>query len=73
MRTCEDNTLTPVQHKHTHTHLHYTGGPAWRKAKALCLLSPVGGPDKSSNLTGKQSIMFGQTYLGKALTLFSLT
>lgn len=55
------------------THPHYTGGPAWRRAKAPSLLSLVGGPDKSNNLTGKQAVMFGQTYLRKALTLLSLT
>ena len=69
----------PLHHTHTythiltHTHTHYTGGPSWRGAKAPSLLSLMGGPDKSNNLTGKQAIMFGQTYLRKALTILSLT
>ncbi len=74
-RQTHQHECTSLQYEHTHTltHPHYTGGPAWRRAKAPSLLSLVGGPDKSNNLTGKQAVMFGQTYLRKALTLLSLT
>lgn len=38
------------------------------RAKARSSLSPpVGGPDKGNNLTGKQGVVFGQSYLTACL------
>lgn len=37
------------------------------------LVSLLGGPDKSNNLTGKQAVKSGQTNLRKAPTVLSLT
>lgn len=70
MSTLLGNCTTQLGKMHTHWQHWWS---CLQRAKALFFLSLVGGPDKSNKLTGKQAVMFGQTYLSKALTLLSLS